>query len=353
MSYFLKNSTLASAILSAILLAQPSQADDLILLGVDGQKPNRVVTYADASSVRENIRPEDIPNLYDGKRSIEEIDRLRQEAKVMYMRLVQIHENAKDPDSTFLTAEFRMRDTRWRLLEGTRQYRHDARQEKLSPTNWDLPALDWQKRAVNLTEAESVWKIPVKRAAENHASTGVMEEVPEIRSLGMKFVGHFVTISSISDYTWKTFWPDGQRIAYTTSKSPEEIDKMKKEHLAKLAEGSKLLDEHKKKVETSMKMDKIRQSHSSPGGALAQWMGAKEADLVRQWGNPTSVSSSGNVANYVYRKERVEDILQQSTVNGTTSVRKIGENRYYTDTTFSLVNGIIVDAHVHGNDPKP
>jgi hypothetical protein len=352
MSYFFKSNA-ALAILSAILVTQTAQADDLILLGVDGQKPNRVVTYADASSVRENVRPEDIQRLYDGKRSIEEIDRLSREAKVMYMRLVQIHENANEPDSTFLTAEFRMRDTRWRLLDGTRQFRHDARQEKLSATNWDLPELDWQKRAVNLTEAEQVWKIPVKRAAENHASTGVMEEVPEIRSLGMKFVGHFVTISSISDYTWKTFWPDGQRVAYTTSKSPEEIDKMKKEHLAKLAEGSKLLDEHKKKVETSMKADKIRQTNSTPGGALAQWMGAKEGELVRQWGNPTSVSSSGNVANYTYRKERIEDIMQHSTINGATSIRKVGENRYYTDTTFSLVNGIIIDAHVQSNDPKP
>jgi hypothetical protein len=317
-------------------LSIASFSEEYMLIWQSGEKPNRCAFYADIKSAsgQADVRP---------------------------LTVLEIYENPDGPFASEFVCEFRASDKQCRLVKGTDFFRDDDRKREYAHPSWqDLPN-NWQRRAFEFATWDQPWRMAFESDKRNAKLTGRGEQ-SALASQNCLYAGQHWWPSSLDRFTYKYFWTDTQRPAFTSSKPKEVLERERAELLAYLEWASRTLGgfvetgkAQVKQMDRQRELEELkaqcaqRRPYTRLNGTLQSWVGVSEQALVAQEGPPSSFKIDKGVRCLTYSSSRSQDLMQ---VQGNGSIQKIGQYDYNIDVTYFVLDGMIFDFAVCGNDPS-
>ncbi len=207
-----------------LLTAVPARAGMWMMVYADGQKPDRTVYYAAFDDIQSRTSPEAF--LAELQRTGDPI-KAEAATKVNQIRVNQIHESAGGPWLTMFTLEFQCGSQQMRITQQEQHYRKNGRKQQVPGKDWGDITAPWQAQARLLACDEARWK----KALEADRRRGTGQD--ELNKLGLVVVGDHVLPMGLNDLSFSTLWRDGAEPEFTTDKSPAELDRLRKEAIAR------------------------------------------------------------------------------------------------------------------------
>jgi hypothetical protein len=249
------------------------------------------------------------------------------------VEVLQVFENAGGTNFIQYEVEFKCRDGMVRIPQVT-AYDRAGKQEKSSAPQWMKVPKNWMGQAEIIAckwkrweAAELAWQQRGVPKRKNKAG----EQPATFASLGMEYLGDYAAWTKVVDAVWNTKWTDAKQPAYINEGTPEDLAKLKREGLARLANAKAIGAEQQKWSKISLA---VESKAERMGGEVAKEMssvgGLTEEQVVARWGVPQGLVESPGVRqlNYYWQgtksaTEYVAVDIMGSTGNG--GVGKIGE----------------------------
>jgi hypothetical protein len=317
-------------------LAGAAAAEKYMLIWQSGETPNRCAFYADMESA--------LP-----------------QGEVRPLTVVEIYENDQGPYASKFVCEFRASDRQCRLVKATDFFRDNERQKDYSHDTWQSIPNNWQYRAFDFATQDQAWRAAFQTDLQQEKLTGIPKQSALV-SQGYLYAGQHWWPSALDAFTYKHFWTNAKRPEFTSSKPKDVQAREKAEVLSYLEQISNRLggfvesgQAQLQQVERQRQIDQIkaqcaqRRPYTRLNGQLDGWIGITEKALVAQEGNPSQFKVDKGVRCLTYRNQRSADLMQ---IQNNGSIQKVGQNDYYIDITYFVVDGVIIDFVVSGNDPS-
>lgn len=324
------------AVSLALALSGAGFSEEYMFIWQSGEKPNRCAFYADIKSAsgKGDVRP---------------------------LTVLEIYENPDGPFASEFRCEFRASDKKCRLVQGTDFFRDDERKKEYAHPSWQELPNNWQRRAFEFATWDQPWRMAFESDLRNAKLTGSGEQTA-LAAQQCLYAGQHWWPSSLDSFTYKYFWTDGRRPAFTSSKPKEVLEKERAELIAYLEWASRCLGgfvesgkaqvkqmDRQREIEELKAQCAQRRPYTRLNATLQGWVGVKEQALVAQEGPPTSFKVDRGVRCLTYRSSRSQDLMQ---VQGNGAIQKIGQYDYYIDVTYFVLDDTIFDFAVSGNDPS-
>jgi hypothetical protein len=193
-----------------------------MLIAQEGEAPNRSVHYLapDLMVTRTDLSSYDPKEAVKGGKGLQYL----QDRQYTNVWVVQVLENATEPDTIFYSLNVRCRQKEVQFARATAVYRNDTEETANSDAWMPIPD-NWLGRVYTAAcDFDNVHK--AIKAAQASKSFDNLEKMKPLTDLGMIFVGKFEAVNygiELPNFTWKNLWKSGTRPKYTTSKTPEEI----------------------------------------------------------------------------------------------------------------------------------
>lgn len=325
---------------------------DWMLISDSGSKPNRVALFADIESMdNPSLRLQEGNAVFQNDQA--EIARLAEQGRrFKALRLVEVFEDAKSPDSRYWSIEMDGDKKTCRILQA-REFARDATFKDLPGLDWKpLASSSWGDKAYQFAFDQGPWRSGVQKLLERARREGTVNDQTELTSLGYQLVRN-QTDSGFPDLLWKYVWTDGVR----PSGGDSDLALAKIQYATALyaredAARQKVLQEVSGQVEARRQEQAARKQAAMPDNSvLGSWIGSPETDLVAKWGEPHSFRERSGTRYLTYRKERVVSIMSQGSPNSGVAMMKVGEEIYWSEVTFMVENGKIYQYETDGNEP--
>jgi hypothetical protein len=195
--------SVAALLLTALATAwaAPAAASEWMLVWFEGDMPNRSNIYADYGM---------LGNRLDDDPAAAPLAMLKR------LRVLQVFEGKDYPDRIDMNVEYRCAQQQVRIV-GAEAFNRNTTVTSIPDTEWKAIPMNWLRRGYTMACEEQ----KIAKARREDAKKGNGEKLVELGliSMGEQFG------SSLSDFTWTTFWQDGTRPPFTTTKTREEIDR--------------------------------------------------------------------------------------------------------------------------------
>ena len=331
-------------------ISTPTWADWMVI-SYSGEKPNRTALFAhidSLSSSSDDLERASAMFRNDGAEMARIAERTRRYKSV---RLVQIFENADQPESRYHSIEFDQDLGTFRTLDSC-EFRRNGTFVDLTSAEWQpVGANSWSPLAYRFVFEQALWREGMAKLLERTRREKKVTEQRELASMGYELV-HNHTDLEFPDLLWRYVWTDGQKPLgedsdLTVAKIQYGLRLDAKENIAR----QKVLTDVQSQVQRTIAEKKRLNGDVSGDSVLPSWIGGTETDLVGQWGSPDSFSERDGVRYLTYRKERVVDILGNAPSGSGLSVTKVGEEILWAEVTFLVVEGGITEYTTDGNAP--
>jgi hypothetical protein len=294
----------ALGLFAALVAAAPVSAGEWVIVGSEGTRPDRTIWYADFSSLTSRMPPGTDAMAMKAKDPIDALEA----ARIMRIRVQQVLEDAQGPDSIQYSLEFKCRQRQVSIPEINAYYRDNGRSESQSRPNWMPIPGGWLERTAIIACQPDKWE-PALDALQKKRDTRALGE------LGLAYAGNHVMGTDLPDLSWGQFWNDGSRPAYTTNKSPEELERLRQQTLAALADTNKQLGQRAETMRQGLKdQDKelsfmaavgktFRAKPKAQQGYFNSMQGWSESEIASFWGPPSRVYDNAQERHLQYRAE--------------------------------------------------
>ncbi len=275
-----------ASILLALCAVAPAHASHWMLVGAEGDHaPDRRLTFAEFNNLVTRL---DMPLDQAASAGADAL----LAAKVWRVRVVQVLEAREAPDTISYDIDVHCGRKQTRIAEAI-AFARDATTTTTTPNQWADVGGGWPAR-VHLIACER----PKLEKAVAAAKKG---NVKPLTDLGMVYVGEHVFGTQLSDVTWTHFWKDGVRPAYTTHRTPEEVEQRRREGLA-LAEQTAVRAQGVEKeavfmLEVGANFERKSHDHQSELAGMEGWT---EQRVIDAWGAPQSSAQGGETRSLVY-----------------------------------------------------
>lgn len=302
----------AAFLVAIAILPTPAFAGNWMLVGAEGNAPDRRHFYAEFDMISQRYESEaeggDAAMMDAAVRS-RNMGAYLDARRVMLVRVVEVLERPESPDTLELTVGIKCRSQQFRVFEAT-SWQRNGRSEKLAGTGWAAIPKNWVDR-VRLIACE-----PDKLNKAIAAAQKSRKPDPLAR-LGLIYVGKMLLGTELSDVTWAHFWKDGRRPANTSSGTPAEQAARKAETLAALREAVSSFETQVQQRQEDLAMqEKMDRALGSANAKYFQEMqgtaGWSEDKVLARWGDPQGFSESNGVRQLVYYfRDTVYDVVQE------------------------------------------
>jgi len=320
-----------------------------MLIGQSGARPQRVAVFADVLSLSSSSDNLQLASAIARNDKAEQARLEERARRFKTLRLVELYEAPGQPDSRYYSLELDGDAKTYRLLDA-REFRRNATFVDLTSPGWK-PAdrAAWGQAALKFAFEQEPWRQATRQLLERVSREGATADQRELAGLGYELVNN-ETDSGFPDLLWKYVWTDGQR------PPGQDSDLV----VAKINYGLKLAAlEEKGRQEvlgTVQRQLAARQAQQKAtrevdNSLLGSWLDAPVAELVASWGEPHQFSERNGVRYLTWRKERVVDIMRTPPPSSGIATQKIGEEIYWSEVTFSVSQGRIVEYTTAGNEP--
>lgn len=276
------------SLLACCLLSSAAYAGNWVLVGAEGKPPRRSHYYAAFDRVEARTPLEAIETSVTSKNASKHIEA----ARLKRVPVIRVFEGAKDPDTILYTLEFKCQERLVSIAEAIVFNRDSTTQTMSKPEFMPIPKT-WLNGA-SLVACEEEKVMAAAQAA------GKQKRQDPLADLGLVYVGDFVLPTQLSDITWQTFWKDNTRAEYTTTLSPEEVERRRQEMLTQLDATQKMLGEKAAQVQLAIEnddkerefIDQVNKTFKTKNNQQQQLFygmeGWTEQELVEFWGVPAS-----------------------------------------------------------------
>jgi hypothetical protein len=304
--------------------AVPASAATWAIIYSEGEKPNRVVFFADMEWVVDRSDPttrfEAFKQLQAQKVARDQLDkRIALMTKQAEVNIVQIFENPDGPFARDMKVRFNCPANTVSVMSSLQIYHHNGRNDQ-GPTGGPFPATaPWViNQAQRLGCEEESWRAALKADRERGKGQD------ELMKLGMVLALNTTLHWKMYDFAWDNLWKDGRKRELSTDKTPEELEKIRLQTLAKLQEADKILDGSIAGLEMNIKGEDSERAFINGVAAnfakkpqlqrqtMSAQMGWIEADIVKFWGVPQQVRDVAGARVFVYRNEVDERVTQNT-----------------------------------------
>jgi hypothetical protein len=295
---------LALGLLAALAAAAPAHAGEWVIVGTDGARPDRTIWYADFSSLTSRFPPGTDALAARAKDPLAALEA----ARIMRIRVQQVLEDAQGPDSIQYSLEFKCQERQVSIPEVNAYYRDNGRSESQSRPNW-MPIPDgWLARTAVIACQPEKWE-PALNTLQKKRDPRALGE------LGLAYAGSHVMGTDLPDLSWRQFWKDGTRPAYTTNKSPEELERLRQQTLATLADTNQQLgqradtmrqglkDQHKELSFIAAVAKTFRAKPEAQQRYFNSMQGWSEPEIAAFWGPPSRTYENAQERYLQYRAE--------------------------------------------------
>jgi hypothetical protein len=288
---------MAALVITPVANAKPTP---WLLIASEGEAPNRSVHYLaiDLIGTKTDL------STYDPLEAVKDGKGLQylQDHQYASVWVVQVLENAKEPDSILYSLNIKCRQKEVQFESASAYYRDD-KLETISSDAW-MPLPDnWLGRVYTAAcDEENVRKafnaVVVSKAFDN------LERMKPLTDLGMIYAGKYELVdygSELPNFTWSNLWKSGTRPKYTTDKTPEELQQIKAKLDADLAQlGGKAdawqteignMDAERAFITEANKTFKKNDSWHQK--VFLNMVGWTEEEIANFWGPPSSSSELG------------------------------------------------------------
>jgi hypothetical protein len=323
---------------------------DWMLISDSGSKPGRSALFADIDSMVDPSQSLKEGNAVFRGDKVELAQLEEKRRRFKSLRLVEILEDPKGPDSRYWSVEMDGDQKSLRVLDA-REFHRDSSFHDLPVTDWQpLSSRPWGDIVYRFAYDQERWRTAIQELQERVKRDGTVSEQTELESLGYQLVRN-ETDSGFPDLVWTYVWVDGSRPQANDSdlviaKIQYGTELSSREDVAR----QKVLDEVSAQVEARRQEQASRRQAAMPDNSmLGSWLGAPESDLVANWGEPNVFSERSGSRYLTYRKERVVSIMSQGSPNS--AITKVGEEVYWSEVTFTVIDGKIDQYETDGNEP--
>lgn len=291
-------------VLVAMFAVTPVRAGEWVIVGTDGARPDRTIWYADFSSVTSRFAPGTDVLAARAKDPLAALEA----ARIMRIRAEQVLENAQGPDRIQYSLEFKCPARQVSIPEVNAYFRENGRTETQSRPNW-MPIPDgWLDRTALIACQPDKWR-PALDALRKRRDSRALSE------LGLVYAGQHVLGTDLPDLSWGEFWKDSARPEYTTNKSPEELEQLRRQTLAMMADTNKQLGQRADALGQGLKSQDQELSFQS---AVAKTFRTKpevqhryfkgmegwsEQEVVKFWGPPSRTYDNAQERHMLYLAE--------------------------------------------------
>jgi hypothetical protein len=297
---------------ATLIMAPAAHAEPTpwVLIASEGEAPNRSVHYLalDMLVPRTDLSNYDPLEAVKGGKGLQYL----QDRQYTNAWVVQVLENAKEPDTIFYSLNVRCRQKEVQFERVTAWYRED-KLETVNSSAWSPIPDNWLGRVYTAAcDFDTVYK--ATKTAQASKSFDNLERMKPLTDLGMVFIGKFEAVDygiELPNFTWKNLWKSGTRPKYTTSRTPEEIRAEK----AKMDAGMALLAGKAEVWQTDIgNMDAERafiteanktfkKNDSWHQKVFLNMVGWTEEEIAAFWGPPSSSSDLGGTRALSYFTE--------------------------------------------------
>jgi hypothetical protein len=323
-----------------------------MLISDSGARPHRVALFADVESMDD---PSD--NLQEAnaifRNDTAELTRLAEhKRRFKKLRLVEVFEAPKGPESRYWSLQLDGDQKTFRLL-AARQFERDATFKEMPGPGWrPVDSTPWGSKAYQFAFDQGPWRAGVQKLLERVRREHTVTDQTELAALGYQLVRH-ESDSGFPDLLWKYVWTDGVRPPGQDSEVVvAKIHYGTELHAREQAARQKVLNEVSAQVEARRQEQAARPQAAMPDNStLGSWIGAPESALLAQWGEPHSFWERGGTRYLNYRKERIVSIMASGAPNSGIATTKVGEEVYWSEVTFAVSQGKVCQYSTDGNEP--
>jgi hypothetical protein len=307
----------------ALFCASPAIAETWLLIGQTGARPNRIAYF-----VNSFISGRNDPFLYLAaikKMQAEKTPRNQMDARLdaLHKRLeVQVYQVLENPDGPFvrdLTLIFDCPANTVTVVRNLEAHHHNGRIDN-GVTGGPHPA-------------ESAWLKKVRQASCDQASVidavrldherGDKAQI-ELKKLGMIIAVKGYAYWRFYDFAWEHLWKDGSKRELSSDKTPEQLEQLRMEAIAKNEQAGKAIDAAIGGLEAQLQgedaerafINAVTATFAKKSEIRRRTMGAQagwtEGELIAFWGVPQQVSELAGARVLVYRKESDERVTQNT-----------------------------------------
>ncbi|TAH12828.1 MAG: hypothetical protein EAZ11_05025 [Curvibacter sp.] len=307
-----------------LLSALPSFAYTWAVIHMDGERPNRMVYFANMDIIASRDDPMERFEVFK-KVQAQKVPYDQWDARIeaMYKRReVQVYQVLENPDGPFvrdLTLLFDCPANTVTVRSNLQVYHHNGRNDH-GPTGGPHPvASAWLKQARRVGCEEASWQTAVKA---DRARGGNSQA--ELVKLGMFLALDGVVYWEHYDFAFGKFWKDGAQRQLSSDKSPEQVEQLRKEIIAKNEQAGKSIGATVAKVEAQIQGEDAERAFINAVTAtfakksdikrrtMSPQVGWTESELVAFWGVPQQVSELAGARVLVYRNESDERQTQNT-----------------------------------------
>ena len=295
-----------------VLMPAPLLAGNWVLMGAEGNIPDRSHFYAEFDRVDQRYDSEAEGGdqaMMDAAMRSRNMGAYLDARRVMRVRVIQVLEGTQSPDTIEYYVGIKCQARQFRILNAT-AWQRNSRNDQLGGTNWAAIGSNWASRAHLIAcEPDKLQKAiaAVQKSGKSDALT----------KLGLVYAGDMLIGTELSDMTWANFWRDGKRPAYSTIYTPKESEARRQAALAELQKaevefGNKAADirrdlELQKKIERGL--GSINEKYYREMQGMS---GASEERVVATFGPPQGHSEANGVRRYdYYFQDTVYDVVQE------------------------------------------
>jgi hypothetical protein len=235
---------------------------------------------------------------------------------------VQVYQVLENPDGPFvrhLTLLFNCPAKTVTVTFNLQIYHHNAKNDS-GPTGGPHPvASAWLQQAqrVGCEEASVMAAVKV-----DHDRGG--KDQAELRKLGMVLALDGVAYWKHYDFAWENLWKDGSKRELSSDKTPEQVEQLRKEIIAKNEQAGKAITAATGGLQSQLQgedaerafINAVAATFAKKSDIRRRTMGAQagwtEADVIAFWGVPQQVSELAGARVLVYRNESDERQTQNT-----------------------------------------
>lgn len=307
-----------------LLSASTSFAYTWAFIHGEGARPNRIAYFANMNLIIGRNDPH--ANLEAFKKlQAEKVPRDQWDARLaaLHKRVeVQVYQVLENPDGPFvrhLTLLFDCPANTVTVRSNLQVYHHNGQNDS-GPTGGPHPVASvWLKQArrVGCEEASVLAAVKV-----DHDRGG--KDQAELRKLGMLLALEGVSYWEHYDFAWQKLWQDGSKRELSSDKTPEQVERLRKEIIAKNDQAGKTIGVTVGKLEAQLQGEDTERAFINAVTAtfakksdikrrtMSAQAGWTEADLIAFWGVPQQVSELAGARVMVYRNESDERQTQNT-----------------------------------------
>jgi hypothetical protein len=310
-------------VFTCLIATLPASAATWAIIYVEGEKPNRMVYFADMEWVVDRTDPmakfEAFKQLQAQKVARDQIDkRIALMTKQVEVKVVQIFENPDGPFARNMDVFFNCPANSVSVKNSLQIYHHNGRTDQ-GPTGGPFPVTaPWVKQAQRLACEEENWRAALKADKERGSGQDQLMKLGMVLAVNTPFVG------GLYDFAWSNLWKDGRKREFSTDKTPEELEKFRQAKLADIAAANQILGGAIAGVQTKIQDEDSERAFINGVAAtfekkpqfdrqiMSAQMGWTEADIVKFWGVPQLVNDLAGARVFVYRNETDERVTQNT-----------------------------------------